>query len=333
MEFDCPYLSLARAWAGEDDDRRIALVDSLDALRLCGDGGYEAVSASTALWDFENECRRLSWEIQDFVYRLDLASPFSIGSGDDDLAEFVGEAIKRGNLVGLRKSNAVAVTKPTVEQRRLVAEIESKTRGRLSQGGRQYKLVAGNDLAGVADRNSYEVVGRDEAKRVLDQLSRDPGIEGELAALLGKARDKLTPDWRPPLAPNGLVLLRRTHEKRAVVASQEPALTPSQLWGKAGKDDDDIIDWIIWIELDPADPKASDDVVILLDEFYQEVMRKPLVSCPREGTGVLVKFEKIGKHDRFTLIRDYGPNEGGGEDTLFMDSTPAEMDERGRQVS
>jgi hypothetical protein len=48
---------------------------------------------------------------------------------------------------------------------------------------------------------------------------------------------------------------------------------------------------------------------------------------------VLVKFEKIGKHDRFTLIRDYGPNEGGGQDTLFIASSPAEMDERGSQAS
>jgi hypothetical protein len=30
------------------------------------------------------------------------------------------------------------------------------------------------------------------------------------------------------------------------------------------------------VEHDPADPKASDQVVILLDEFHQEVMRKPL---------------------------------------------------------
>jgi len=118
-----------------------------------------------------------------------------------------------------------------------------------------------------------------------------------------------------------------------MVASQEPALTPSQLWGKKGKEDDEIIDWTIWIELDPADPKASDDVVILLDELHQEVMRKPLASCPREGTGVLVKFEKVNKHDVFTLIRDYGPNEGGGQDTLFISSSPAEMDERGSQAS
>jgi len=231
MDLDCHHLSLARYWAEEDDDRRIVLVDALDALRLCGDGAYEAVSASAALWDFERESRRLTWEIQDFAHRLDLASPFSSWCDDDDLADLIGEAIKRGDLVGLRKSKAMSAAdiEPTVEQRRLVAAIESKTRGRLSQGGRQYKLVAGGDLGGVADRNSYEVVPRDDAKRTLDRMAKEPSIAADLATLLGKARDQLTPDWRPPLAPNGLVLLRKVRAQNQVAASQAPAITPSQL--------------------------------------------------------------------------------------------------------
>jgi hypothetical protein len=73
------------------------------------------------------------------------------------------------------------------------------------------------------------VVPRDDAKRTLDHISKDPGIAGDLATLLGKARDQLTPDWRPPLAPNGLVLLRRIRAQNQVAASQAPAVTPSQL--------------------------------------------------------------------------------------------------------
>ena len=248
------------------------------------------------------------------------------------MAELVRDAIERGSLVGVRETGTSGTeTDATRAQRRLVRDLEARVRGHLSDRGRLYKLVTGLDLQGIPDRNSYEVVGRGESQRVLEELAK-PAM-ADVAALLTKARDQLSPDWRPPYSPKGLVLLRRINAPRAAVASQEPALTPSQLWGKQGKEDDEIIDWTIWIELDPADPKASDDVVILLDEFYQEVMGKPLASCPREGTGVLVKFDKIGKHDRFTLIRDYGPNEGGGEDTLFMDSSPAEMDERGSQAS
>jgi hypothetical protein len=243
MELDCPHLSLARYWTEEDDDRRIALVDSLDALRLCDEGGFEAVSSSDARWSFERESRRLRREIQDFAVRVGLASPFSSSCDHDDLAELVRQAIRRGELVGLRKNPALFVraNQPTIEQRRLVAEIGAKTRGRLRQGGRQYKLVAGDDLNGTSDRDSYDVVARDEARRVLDQLAKEPGIAADLATLLGKARDKLTPDWRPPLAPDGLILLRRNAAMRIASSDTGPALTPSQIKKLATKD---------WIEIE-----------------------------------------------------------------------------------
>jgi len=246
MELDCPHLSLARYWTDEDDDRRIALVDSLDALRLCNEGGFEAVSAADARWDFERESRRLSWEIQDFAASVGLARPFSSSCDDDDLADLVKEAIERGELVGLRKNPALFVraTKATVEQRRLVAQISAKTRGRLYQGGRQYKLVAGDDLDGTDDRNSYEVVAREDAQRTLDRMAKEPGIAAELAALLGKARDQLTRDWRPPLAPNGLILLRRSAVNRSYSSDSGPALTPSQMRKLAAKD---------WIEIEVVD--------------------------------------------------------------------------------
>jgi len=332
MELDCPHLSLARHWADKDDPSCVVLVRQIDALRLCRDGSCEEASKSSALWAFEEQRHGIAWKAREFALTARLVNPYSTGFQDSDLVELVRDAIERGGLVGVTRTGSSAFdTDATLAQRRLARDVESRTRGRLSEGGRLYKLVAGMDLSGVPERNSYEVVERNEAQRVLGELAKQAAAN--LAPLFAKARELLTPDWRPPLSPKGVVLLRRLHAPKAAVASQEPALTPSQLWGKAGKEDDEIIDWTIWIELDPADPKASDDVVILLDEFYQEVMRKPLASCPREGTGVLVKFEKIGKHDRFTLIRDYGPNEGGGEDTLFMDSTPAEMDERGSQAS
>ena len=332
MELECPHLSLAPSWADEVDQRRVVLVRAIDGLRLCRDGSFEEERASVVLWVYERESQRLAGEVRDFAAAARLVDPYSIDCQDDEVVDLVRTAIKRGNLVGVREGDVDSTGgDQTMAERRLVRSIEKHARGRLSEGGRQYKLVAGQDLSGIPDRNSYEVVGSEEAIRVLGELGKQ--ATAEVAALLTKARDQLTPDWRPPLSPKGLVLLRRIYAPTAMVASQEPALTPSQLWGKKGKEDDEIIDWTIWIELDPADPKASDDVVILLDEFHQEVMRKPLASCPREGTGVLVKFEKISKNDVFTLIRDYGPNEGGGQDTLFISSSPAEMDERGSQAS
>ncbi len=332
MELDCPHLSLARYRADEDDRSRVVLVRQIDALRLCRDGRCDEESKSTVLWAFEEQCRKIDWKVRSFAVSAGLANPCSTRFQDHDLAELVKEAVERGRLVGVIRTGASsAETDATLAQRKLVRDIESRTRGRLSENGRPYKLVAGMDLSRVPERNSYEVVERGEALRVLGELAKQ--ATANLAPLFTKARELLTPDWRPPLSPKGVVLLRRINAPKAVVASLEPALTPSQLWGKAGNEDDEIIDWTIWIELDPADPKASDDVVILLDEFHQEVMRKPLAASPREGTGVLVTFEKINKHEVFTLIRDYGPNEGGGQDTLFIGSTPAELDERGRQAS
>jgi hypothetical protein len=250
MELDCLHLSLARYWTDEADDRRIALVDSLDALRLCDRGEFEAVSAADARWDFLRESRRLCAEIQTFAVRAGLASPFSSCCDNDDLTELVAQAIERGELVGLRKNRALfgRANKATVEQRRLVAEIESKTRGRLQHGGRRYKLAAGDDLDGIDDRDSYEVVPRAEAVRTLDLLAKEAGMTGDVASLLGQARDKLTRDWRPPLAPEGLILLRRSATLRIASSDTGPAITPSQMRKLASKD---------WIEIEVVDQEGE----------------------------------------------------------------------------
>ena len=230
MDLDCSHLSLAPTWADDDDRRRIVVVETLVALRLCRDGAYEAVSAWEALWDFERASSDLGWEIQDFAMRIGLCDPYGIASRDQDVVEVVAASLRRGDLVGLRKGQvAAAATEPTVEQRRLVADVEEQTRGRLREGSREYKLVAGADLARVPDRNGYEVVARAEATRVLSELAKQSGGRADVIDLFGKARDKLSPDWRPPLAPNGLVLLHKIHSPQAVNASPEPAMTPSQL--------------------------------------------------------------------------------------------------------
>jgi len=332
MRVDCVHLSLAPDWAGANDHGDIAVVRAVDGLRLVQSGGHEVVEVSEVLWELERVGRSLAWEIGQFTTRAVIGGFEAKRLSDDERIAWVARALRRGAIVGIRRrADGGEGDDKVLAQRRLARQIAAATaRQPLSTGGRRYKLVPGPDLAHMADRDRYEVVPRAEALRVLGELESE--VTPALAALIARARQGLTADWRPPLSPEGLVLLRRGREAHAA-GSGEPALTPSQLWGKAAKEDDDIIDWIIWIELDPLDPKAEDDVVILLDQFYQEVMRKPLASCPREETGVLVTFEQIHKHDRFTLIRDYGPNEGGGQDTLFIDSTPAELDEIGKKAS
>jgi hypothetical protein len=97
--------------------------------------------------------------------------------------------------------------------------------------------------------------------------------------------------------------------------------------------DEDVIDWVIWVELDPDDPKAQDDELILIDIREAEVQRVHLSSCAKEGFGVKVVFEQVEKHTAYTLIRDFGPDEGGGIDTLFIGRTPQELNEEAAQRS
>jgi hypothetical protein len=329
MMLDCPHLALGSRSATDEDGKGGVVVLAVDALRLRSAGRCELAESSETVFGLETLCREEMWALRSFVQKARLGSPYSTRVDDDDLSDVVAQGLRRGILVCVYLRDATADSDLSQIQRRLARSVERMASGPLRDGSKQYKLVAGEDLRGMPERESYEVVSRAEAERVLTAVSNHAGRD--LAEILGKAKDALSPDWRPPLQPRGVVLLRRVYAPSVMVASQEPALTPSQLWGKA-KVDDEIIDWKIWIELDPSDSKASDDVVILLDEFHQEVMRKPLASCPREGTGVLVTFEQINKNAPFTLIRDYGPNEGGGQDTLFINSSPAEMDERGRQA-
>jgi hypothetical protein len=112
-------------------------------------------------------------------------------------------------------------------RRRLVREIAGKTRNRLSHAGRQYKLVADVDLDGLPDRDYHEVVGQDEAKKILAGLASEPAMPTEL---LTKASADLTKDWRKPFSqPDGLILLRRSPPPRKMAVNDEPAITPSQM--------------------------------------------------------------------------------------------------------
>jgi hypothetical protein len=149
-----------------------------------------------------------------------------------DLSAVLTALVRRGELVVVRPCELVTggEVKAISDQRRLAREIEAKTRGRLTDGGRQYRLVAGDDLPRLSDRDSYEVVHRTDAIRILDEAAKQSGAGASgLPALLAQAREKLTRDWRPPLRPEGLVLLRRI----VVVSSQRPevgqAITPSAL--------------------------------------------------------------------------------------------------------
>jgi hypothetical protein len=201
-------------------------------MRLCREEGYQALPWQEALRYFDAMDRwsspRLSARLREFAADARLARRPLSEMGDIDLQKLVRQQIRDRDLVALRKGNDVTATSATVEQRRLVRRIAQQTKGRLSNGGRQYKLVPDVELDKLPGRNNYEVVGQDDARRVLDDLAKQ--ATGDLATLFAQASAKLSPDWRKPVSwPDGLILLRRSPVFAAAGSNHEPAMTPSQI--------------------------------------------------------------------------------------------------------
>jgi hypothetical protein len=220
-------LSLVPPWQKE----KVLLVRAADALRLCHGGGFAEVPYPHAQAYLGALHRREMGKVRDFVLRARIPAPPLAGLDDDALwALLVAWVGNRELRVLVGAETAVSETdKALAERRRLVREIEQQTRGRLAHGGRSYRLVAGEDLGRLPDRDRYEVAGQGEAARVLDAVAREHGggTVG-LPGLLAQARAKLARDWRPPFEPDGLVLLRRVPVLTAQ-KQEAPAITPSAL--------------------------------------------------------------------------------------------------------
>ena len=226
MDVGWQALSLSPSWC----KGKTILVRATDAIRLCREGGYEELPRMRAWEQLAGLRRQDMGRVRDFVSRARLTG-FPLSSFEDGaVLALLRGAIKNQDLVLLRESAGAgkAPARPTAEQRKLIAKIEAQTRNRLSYLGRQYKLVADVDLSKTPQRDSYEVVRREDAIQVLDGLATQMGSSPELTPLLAKAREKLTADWRPPLSPDGLILLHRIPQ---LASSPDPTMpiTPSQM--------------------------------------------------------------------------------------------------------
>jgi hypothetical protein len=189
----------------------ILLVSSAEAHGQCRDGRYEEVDAALALQLVERLDKRRLAQLRYSVSRIRLTSQSLSHMDDRKVLELVRQAIRKSDLVAVRKASTAGgkATDASVEQRKLVREIEDKSKGRLDFGGRRYKLVADADLNRTPDRDSFQVVARTEAQRVLGGIAKESGAAADLAAPLAKASAKLSADWSPPLSADGLILLRK----------------------------------------------------------------------------------------------------------------------------
>jgi hypothetical protein len=201
-----------------------------DAIRLSREGSYRELRRERASQELDGFPRQEMRSARAFVSSARLTS-FPLCLLDDKaILSLLGNTIKTGHVVALRAdAKAATGTKnATAEQRRLIASIEAKIRGGLNYQGRQYKVVADVDLAGMPLRDSYYVVKHDEAVQVLDGLANQLGQGPEVAPLFAKARGLLTADWGPPFPPDGLILLRRLPRVASTPDTSAP-ITPSQM--------------------------------------------------------------------------------------------------------
>ena len=208
---------------------RQLLVRTTDAVRLCREDGCEELPRHQAEAYLSKTPRFDRTEVCDFIRRARITSFSFPELGDLHLRDLLSKLVKSADLAVVREGvEASKGEAPSlVQQRRLVRAIQTKVHTPLSHEGRRYTLVADVDLRRVPGRDSYEVVSQNEAVRVLDALAKraDPS----LASLLGEAQGRLSRDWRPPLSPDGLVLLRKSAQPVAPTAPAAPPLTPSQL--------------------------------------------------------------------------------------------------------
>lgn len=230
MVLDCPCLDLTPHWAYDSHLRNIIVVRGIDGVRLCRSWDFEKVPSWQVVKELRRRSRSLEREISDFVAEMTIDVP---GGRAHTLQQLVGELadqLGHGILVGLRRTRwALAENDPAVEERRLAREIEHETRGWLWIRGIKYKLVAGADVDGVQGRANFEIVPHAEAGGLLEELAAQFAGQAGVPKKLLTARSKLSHDWRPPLRPTGMVLLRRVGARPVASTAPAEVLTPSQL--------------------------------------------------------------------------------------------------------
>jgi hypothetical protein len=211
------------------EEQTVVLVSSVDAVGLCSGGGGKRAPSLEAIALVDRFAYRRMADLRDFVARAKLRGCALSQTDDTSLLGVVRAALRAGELVAVRKADGAEQGDPAGDLRQLVQQIERATRGALRNHGRQYKLVVAQELATTPERDSYQVVPQAEASKVLASIADQAAGQRVLVPLLAEASENLSRDWRPPLSPTGLVLLRRTLRPIAMASATEAAITPSAL--------------------------------------------------------------------------------------------------------
>jgi hypothetical protein len=214
---------------GSEPDDTFWLVSWEDLGELLASGEFERMDkteAECAMFD----ARPDHDEVEQFLSRLAGHSWLS-STGCDLKPSVLKELLERGELVAIRESGENALDpsqRVLLEQRKITRTLAPILRSVPIAAGRKFVLVPGIDLHRVPHRDSYHVVNRAEATSLLKALAGHQGMKAEACSAITKAITLLSPDWRPPRPPQGLVLLREVPRVAASAPPQE-VITPSQM--------------------------------------------------------------------------------------------------------
>jgi len=255
----------------------VVFVRATDALRLCHEGSHECIPPWRVDAPGAEMGLRATRSLRDFLAESRLTAMPLSSLDNRRLALLFKKALQAKDVVAVRTvqsaagkgAEATADQRRMLERRKLVRAIERNTRGVLNHSGRKYKVVSHTELATMANRDSYEVVPNKDAAAALDTIATQATTHPHLASLLVKAKQNLSPDWRPPLSPDGLVLLRRASSVVAHKAVVESPISPSQFKAMLAKPE--VLEGVAAKKVMRVEP---DLVVPRL--FYEDDPKKPV---------------------------------------------------------
>lgn len=200
-------------------DRHL-LVRAADAVRLCREGGYEPLpphASSHAI------TMQPAAQARDFAAKAGILSRTLSDCPDLSLLAELRSLIVAGTLVAVRtcEDQPSQAAPSLVKQRRLLRAIASARPEAMRFKGGIYRLLTDADFRRLPDLDEYTVVSRADAVEVLKGLAASASFAR--ARLFTEAAELLTPDWRPPLSPDGLILLKKTVTARTAQRNAGPA--------------------------------------------------------------------------------------------------------------
>jgi hypothetical protein len=170
-------------------------------------------------------------EFRRFARQLDLADAQSWTRWQDhQVRAAIAQQIERGRLTVLvrRSSRTAVVSNQALDQQlQVVRTLRRVVPGPLRLDGLTYELVVGASLGARPVADTVQVVPQDDASAILDKMIAASSASTPARDALTQARPLLSPDWRRPAPPNGLVLLQTRVTRQTGVSGDGPAMTPA----------------------------------------------------------------------------------------------------------